>query len=133
MNSPRNGRCGLWRWARGARTGAGLFCTALLAVALVACGGPQAQAEKAAHAWLDALNAGNTSAAVEMSTEATKTLLTMGAALGQDMAPGEYAIKEVRMNGDAAAQVVVRMQGEESDTTLELVQVGDAWKVGVKK
>lgn len=122
------------RWqGRVVEAAGGVVTALLLSAVLAACGGPQAQAEKAARAWLDALNGGNDTAAAELSTDATKALLAMGAAMGHRLTPGKYEIKEVRMNGDAAAQVVVRMEGEQSDTTLDLVRVGDTWKVGVKK
>lgn len=104
-----------------------------VALALTGCGGPEGAAEDAARQWLDALNEGNTTAAVEMSTETTQALIQMAGAMGQSMGPGEYDITDVEMTGDNTARVTVDVEKEENDTMLDLVRVDGEWKVGFKK
>lgn len=105
----------------------------LLALALSACGGAEGAAEKTASQWLDALNEGNTTAAVTMSTETTQALIQMAGAMGQSMGPGKYDITGVEMTGDNTARVTVDVENDENDTMLDLVRVDGDWKVGFKK
>ncbi len=100
---------------------------------LVACGGPEAGAEKAARQWLDALNDGNMTAAQEISTDATKAIMQMGSAMGQSMAVGKYKIKSIVMSNDNAATVTVEAEKENEDMVLDMVRVDGKWKVGIKK
>lgn len=117
-----------WRRRVGALVGAGV-----LAVSLVACGGAESAARDAAKQWMDDLNAGNVTAAMERSTEATKTLLQMGSAMGQSMGPGEYKITKVEMTGDNTARVTVDAANGNSPSELDLVRIDGQWKVGFKK
>ena len=109
------------------------FVASLCLAGIVACSGPEAGAEKAARQWLDALNAGNVTAAQELSTEATKAIMQMGAAMGESMAVGKYKIKSVTMSGENAAQVTVDTEKETEDMVLDLVRIDGQWKVGIKK
>jgi hypothetical protein len=100
-----------------------------LFLVLAACGGsgPEATAE----AWLDALNSGDVTKALELSTEETKALLNVGVALGEDLAIGDYKIVRVNEVSDTRAEVVVSAQDGES--TLDLRKIDGQWKVGFKK
>lgn len=107
-----------------------------LLLALAACGGggPEADAERAARQWLDALNAGNIAAAQAISMEQTRAMLQMASAMGEsgNMGPGNYAITDVTVNGDNAALVTVRDE-DGDDVVLDLVRVDGRWLVATRK
>lgn len=100
-----------------------------LSLGLVACGG--GGPEGAATAWLDALNKGNIDQALDLSTEQTKALLSLGNGMGQDMAIGDYKIVSVTELDDTRAEVVV--SSKDGETKLDLRKVDGKWKVGFKK
>lgn len=110
---------------------------AVVAVALAAsgCSSPETEATKSAREWLDALNAGNLTAAQEMSTRATAGLIQMGASMGESMAVGNYEIVDVEMISDTAATITVDVdaQGKQSNMVLDLIKIDGEWKVGTKK
>lgn len=102
-----------------------LVCACLV---LAGCGGgPQSAAE----AWLDALNSGDVSAALALSTEETKALLNVGLALGEDLSIGDYKILRVNEVSDTRAEVVV--SAKDGESTLDLRKIDGEWKVGFKK
>ena len=125
------------RWHRmAALAGAGV-----LALTLVACGGPEGAAQETAERWMDALNDGDMETARELSTESTRTLLEMGSAMsaamggdsaGKGMGPGEYDITAVEMTGEKTARVTVESETGQTQT-LDLVRVDGDWKVGFSK
>lgn len=119
--------------ARAWRRLTALVGAGVLAVSLVACGSAESAARDAAKQWMDDLNAGNVTAAMERSTEATKTLLQMGTAMGQSMGPGKYKITNVEMTGDNTARVTVEAANDDSPSELDLVRIDGEWKVGFKK
>src|SRR5690606_18263153 len=100
-----------------------------LFLVLAACGG--SGPESTAEAWLDALNDGNVTKALELSTEETKALINVGVALGENLAIGDYKIVRVNEVSDTRAEVVVSAQDGES--TLDLRKIDGEWKVGFKK
>ncbi|HLT91014.1 MAG TPA: hypothetical protein VKZ85_08740 [Woeseiaceae bacterium] len=97
-------------------------------LALAACGGGP---EGAAEAWLDALNKGDITRALELSTDETKALINLGNSLGENLAIGDYRIVKVNKISDTRAEVVVAAQDGES--TLDLRKIDGQWKVGFKK
>lgn len=110
------------------------FLLALSLALLNGCGqSPEAGAEKAAKQWLDALNAGDLTAAQTLSTEPTAALIQMATAMGQSMAVGKYKISNVTATGDNSAVVMVDAQKDEQDMQLNLVRIDGDWKVGVQK
>jgi len=108
--------------------------TMALCLGLAACpSNPEGEARAAAEAWLDALNAGNLTAAQELSTEATKGLLQMASTMGESMAVGDYEIVEVKLTSDTAATVTVDAENEEENMVLNLGKIDGEWKVGFQK
>ena len=100
---------------------------------LAACTDPEGEVRDAAERWLDALNADNTEAAQQMSTDETKGLIQMSKAMGESLAVGDYDITEVKMINDTTAEVTFEVEGETETRTLSLIKVNDDWKVGIKK
>jgi hypothetical protein len=98
-------------------------------LALAACGssGPQGAAED----WLDALNSGDLSVAMELSTEQTKALLNIASGMGEDIAIGDYKIVSVNEISDTRAEVVI--SAKDGESTLDLRKIDGKWKVGFKK
>lgn len=122
-----------------ARTGAKGFLHVAMAAAIAVmlavtgCSNPQKDATKTARQWLDALNAGNLTAAQEMSTRMTAGLIQTGATMGENMAVGDYEIVDVEMINDTAATITVAVENKQSHMVLDLVKIDGNWKVGTKK
>ena len=106
-----------------------LFLSLGMSFGLAACSG--SGPEGAATAWLDALNKGNMEQALELITEQTKALLSLGNGMGQDMAIGDYKIVSVTELDDSRAEVVI--SSKDGETKLDLRKVDGKWKVGFKK
>lgn len=113
----------------GARLQQGVRCLLLCAcLTLAACGGGP---ESTAEAWLDALNSGDLSQALELSTDPTKALLNIGSSMGEDLAVGDYEIVSVKEISGTRAEVVIL--ADIGETTLDLVKIDGEWKVGFQK
>ncbi len=90
---------------------------------------PEMEATDAAKRWLDNMNTGNFSAALETTIGAMRQMIA-AAMEGGEAAPvpfPEYQILRTEMVDDELAHVIIAIKGDAKEETLHLIKLGGKW------